>query len=208
MSSGPKQVTIGCCTSILGGHMLDIDLPINHIHVPRFVDKIGHGPAELVDRQGRYPSGKCYSNVWDYTRLFSGEAVYGWMLVQIPGLYSYAWHHCIWRSSSDARMLDVSTHPNGQRGGITTFIEDNSHRPDPHFGVGLDPIIIAQCDHPLIPVIEQNLKRVMSLVRRQMELLHSPSTNSSETSDSIGAEIRQLGNTRSHLVAAVHSEIS
>jgi hypothetical protein len=77
----------------------------------------------------RYPlpasrNGRCYWNVRDQVRAQGGDCRFGWMLVEIPGVMLFGWHHAVWQAPS-GMLTDISPHPvTGWGVGSTAFALD------------------------------------------------------------------------------------
>lgn len=106
--------------------LLHRDVALDHPALPSLLARLGAAHAVAVPR---YPlvgsrSGRCYWNVRDQVRAQGGICVFGWMLVEIPGLALFGWHHAVWEAPSDMRT-DISPHPvTGWGVGSTAFAAD------------------------------------------------------------------------------------
>ncbi|MEP9358212.1 hypothetical protein [Sphingomonas sp. KR3-1] len=69
-------------------------------------------------------NGRCYWNVRDQVRAQGGTCRFGWMLVEIPGVMLFGWHHAVWQAPSGL-LTDISPHPvTGWGVGSTSFAPD------------------------------------------------------------------------------------
>lgn len=180
---------------------LDRDMVLEHGHVAEFAKIIGKGLPITVERIGTYPYGQCYGNVASQCAKSGGKAQYGWALLEVPSVYSYAWHHCVWQPNGSDILLDISKGPGDVTNGIVAFIPDNTIRPSPS-DAGPDPHLIAQSADPKVDDIFKNLLAVMALTRRQTELNKSH-FNPGRLIAELGCEIGILNSKRANLVADV-----
>ncbi|MDG2535615.1 hypothetical protein P6144_18280 [Sphingomonas sp. HITSZ_GF] len=106
--------------------LLHRDAALDHPAMPLLLARLAPVRAVAVPR---YPlagsrQGRCYWNVRDQVRAQGGKCVFGWMLVEIPGVALFAWHHAIWEASS-GQLSDISPHPvTGWGVGSTAFAVD------------------------------------------------------------------------------------
>jgi len=102
------------------------DAALDHPALPHLLARLGALETVAVPR---YPlpgnrRGRCYWNVRDQVRGQGGGCVFGWMLVEIPGVALFGWHHAVWRSPS-GQLTDISPHPvTGWAVGSTGFAVD------------------------------------------------------------------------------------
>lgn len=106
--------------------LLHRDADLDHPALASLLARLGAPEAVAVPR---YPmpgsrQGRCYWNVRDQVRRHGGGCVFGWMLVEIPGIALFGWHHAVWRAPS-GQLSDISPHPVSFWGvGITSFAID------------------------------------------------------------------------------------
>jgi hypothetical protein len=106
--------------------LLHRDVALDHPALASLLARLGTAEVLAVPR---YPMpgsrrGRCYWNVRDQVRQQGGACVFGWMLVEIPGIALFAWHHAVWRAPS-AQLSDISPHPvSGWAVGVTSFAID------------------------------------------------------------------------------------
>ncbi len=106
--------------------LLHRDADFDHPALGALLARLGVDRAVAVPR---YPlpgsrQGRCYWNVRDQVRQQGGECVFGWMLVEIPGVALFGWHHAVWRAPS-GQLSDISPHPvSGWGVGVTCFAVD------------------------------------------------------------------------------------
>jgi hypothetical protein len=55
---------------------------------------------------------ECYFNVADMVRQEGGEAQYGWLIWEWPGVMLHAEFHCVWRT--EGGLLDITPLPDGE----------------------------------------------------------------------------------------------
>ncbi|MFS2111936.1 hypothetical protein ACCC88_19750 [Sphingomonas sp. Sphisp140] len=102
------------------------DADPGHPALPSLLARLGAADALAVPR---YPlpgsrQGRCYWNVRDQVRTQGGSCLFGWMLVEIPGVVLFGWHHAVWRAPS-GQPTDISPHPlTGWGVGSTAFAVD------------------------------------------------------------------------------------
>jgi hypothetical protein len=106
--------------------LLHRDAAPDHPALPALLARLGSTESIAVPR---YPSpgsrhGRCYWNVRDQVRSQGGACLFGWMLLEIPGVALFAWHHAIWRAPV-GQLSDISPHPvTGTGVGLTCFAID------------------------------------------------------------------------------------
>lgn len=106
--------------------LLHRDSAIDHPALPGLLARLG---AERAAAVPRYPlagsrNGRCYWNVRDQVAMQGGKCVFGWMLVEIPEVALFGWHHAVWEAPSGMRT-DISPHPvTGWDVGSTAFAVD------------------------------------------------------------------------------------
>lgn len=106
--------------------LLHRDAPLDHAALPSLLGRLG---AVEVASVPRYPiagsrMGRCYWNVRDQVSAAGGQCVFGWMLVEIPGVALFGWHHAVWEAPSGMRT-DITPHPvTGWGVGGTAFALD------------------------------------------------------------------------------------
>ena len=102
------------------------DADPGHPALPSLLARLGAADVLAVPR---YPlpgnrQGRCYWNVRDQVRMQGGSCLFGWMLVEIPGVVLFGWHHAVWRAPSGP-LTDISPHPlTGWGVGSTAFAVD------------------------------------------------------------------------------------
>lgn len=106
--------------------LLHRDAALDH---PALAMLLARLDAVRVAAVPRYPlagsrRGRCYWNVRDQVRAQGGRCLFGWMLVEIPGVALFGWHHAVWESPSGL-LTDISPHPvTGWGVGSTAFAVD------------------------------------------------------------------------------------
>jgi hypothetical protein len=106
--------------------LLHRDTALDHPALPLLLARLASVRPVAVPR---YPlagsrNGRCYWNVRDQVRAQGGKCVFGWMLVEIPGVALFGWHHAVWEGPS-GMLTDVSPHPvTGWGVGSTAFAVD------------------------------------------------------------------------------------
>jgi len=106
--------------------LLHRDSALDHPALPALLARLG---AERVAAVPRYPlagsrRGRCYWNARDQARAQGGRCLFGWMLVEIPGVALFGWHHAVWEAPT-GMLTDVSPHPvTGWGVGRTAFAVD------------------------------------------------------------------------------------
>ena len=106
--------------------LLHRDTALDHPALPGLLARLDTARAVSVPR---YPlagsrKGRCYWNVRDQVRSQGGKCVFGWMLVEIPGVALFGWHHAVWEAPS-GMLTDISPHPvTGWGVGSTAFAVD------------------------------------------------------------------------------------
>jgi hypothetical protein len=106
--------------------LLHRDSALDHPAMPLLLARLGAVRATSVPR---YPlagsrRGRCYWNVRDQVRTQGGRCVFGWMLVEIPGVALFGWHHAVWEAPSGL-LTDITPHPvTGWGVGSTAFAVD------------------------------------------------------------------------------------
>lgn len=66
----------------------------------------------------------CYWNVQREVYRSGGDIVFGWFIVEIPGIFFICWHHAIWRSPQ-GNLIDITPSDfDDYSRGLTAFVRD------------------------------------------------------------------------------------
>ncbi len=147
------------------------DSPVQHPCMPSLVARLGgDGPCRVPRRPGS-PAGCCYWNVADHVAANGGSRVFGWMLIEVPEVFLFAWHHAVWRSS-DGELLDISGHPiTGQANGTTTFVADPCQDYDLSWPPAMPQVYEPSIAHPTIAEFIRAYLHLHELQRAKQEAL-------------------------------------
>ncbi len=113
----------------------------------RILDVLESREMHLVPRANGMPNGACYWNVADLIEQFGGDAIIGWAVVEMPGLYIEASHHTIWRLPNNT-FVDPTASGLGE--GRTCFVPDGREKVVLDKPVMIPNRYVALSDSPLV----------------------------------------------------------
>lgn len=91
--------------------------------------------------------GHCYTNVEKTVERFGGEAVYGWTLWELPGVWLYAEHHCIWRQPDGELLCVTRQQENEARILFLAGANPNERNSCSYLPYSDDPLLLQAVEH-------------------------------------------------------------